>query len=162
MRSASRPSSALAREDSAAEVGVAQHAAIGGGEEELVGRTARHELGQRVGQEDRERDNPALATSVSMLDSTRRPGESRRSRQQVETHDDARRRPAYDLLEACPLVERSRPEEHEIVVASFWLVDRIGLKDPDPLRPRMTDRRLQEPVLNTLTTAHLGHVRADH
>jgi hypothetical protein len=47
-------------EDAAAEVGVAQHSAAGGGEEKLIGVTASHQLGQGVGQECREGDDAAL------------------------------------------------------------------------------------------------------
>ena len=47
-------------EDAAAEVGVAQHSAAGGGEEKLIGVTASHQFGEGVGQECREGDDAAL------------------------------------------------------------------------------------------------------
>ena len=47
-------------EDAAAEVGVAQHPATGGGEQELIRATTSDQLGQRAGQESREGNGAAL------------------------------------------------------------------------------------------------------
>ena len=63
------------------------------------------------------------------------------SRPEGPAHDHPGRGAAHDLTEPGPLVEAPRAEEHEVVVASLGLVDRVCLEQANPVVPGEVDRR---------------------
>jgi hypothetical protein len=65
---------------------------------------------------------------------------------ECSTHDESRGGAAYDLDETGALVQAPRSEEHEVVVASYRLVDRVGLDQPNALLARPPNRRPEKPV----------------